>query len=209
MVASLAVSEPNREFIQAIKGDIREAESNIAVGRISAGLVLVGRVADAGEDLFEIMDDESSELADYHIALFKADDCDYKDAIRWQFVDVLGLDLLIINEVAIEATFRGKGLGLLAVSKTIDIFGDNCGLVAMKPFPMQFKNYLDPGWHPPEGVEDPEIAFRAATKKLRSYWSRAGFRRVGGTNYYALSPARKRPALRRIVVALCQSAQCG
>ena len=203
------MSEPRREFIQAIEGEVRQAGSNIGVGRMSALLVQVGRVADAGKDLFEIMDDESSELGKCHIAFFKAEDCDYKDAIREQFVDVFGLDLLIINRVEVEPAFRRKGLGLLAVSRMIDIFGENCGLVAMKPFPLQFRGCLDPGWNPPEGIEDSEVAFRDATKKLRSYWSRAGFRRVAGTTYYALPPARKRPALGKIAVALRQCAQSG
>ena len=69
--------------------------------------------------------------------------------------------------------FPKRGLGLLAVSRTIDLFGDNCGLVAMKPFPLQFRNYLDPGWRQPDGLQDPAAAFRIARRKLRQYWARA------------------------------------
>jgi hypothetical protein len=84
------------------------------------------------------------------------------------------LDLLVLNRIDIVPTFRGRGLGLLVVSRTIDIFGENCGLVAMKPFPLQFANYLDPEWHAPEGLEDPDGAFRTALSKLHRYWARAG-----------------------------------
>ena len=205
LVAPLVQSDPNREFVQAIKGEIRDTKLNIVVGRISALLVQVGRVADAGEDLFEVMDGESAELGKYHSAFFKSTDCDYKDKIRQQFVDVYGLDLLILHCIEIQETFRQRGLGLLAVSRTIDIFGENCGLVAMKPFPLQFTNYLDPGWRPPDTIEDPKRAFRAATEKLRSHWARLGFKRVNGTDYCALSPARKRPSLRTIVAAIRQT----
>jgi hypothetical protein len=207
VVAPLCVSEPSHEFIQDIKGDIRETEANVLVGRISALLVQVGRVADAGENLYEIMDDGSRELGKYHIAFFKANDCEYKDSIQGQFVDVFGLDLLIISEVEVEPAFRGRGLGLLAVSRTIDVFGENCGLVAMKPFPLQFTNYLDPGWCPPDCVEDAKTAFQAATRKLRSYWARVGFKPVGGTDYCALSPARKRPDLKRVAAAVRRGVQ--
>src|ERR1035441_178029 len=80
------------------------------------------------------------------------------------------------------------GLGLLAASRTIDVFGGNCGLVAMKPFPLQFRNYVDPGWRPPDGIGDPKAAFRAAREKLRRHWTRAGDRKVNGTDYWALCP---------------------
>jgi hypothetical protein len=45
-----------------ITGEVRETKSDVAVGTISALLVQVGRIADAGENLFEVMDDASSEL---------------------------------------------------------------------------------------------------------------------------------------------------
>lgn len=202
LVAALTEGEPSREFLQIIEGEIRDTESNVSAGRMSALIVQVGRVADAGEHLFDVMDGESSELGEYHAAFFNPHDCDYKDSIRRQFADICGLDLLIINHVEIDPALRKRGLGLLVVSKIIDVFGENCGLVAMKPFPLQFRNYLDLGWLPPEGVENPKAAFLVATKKLRNHWGRAGFKRVNGTDYCALSPANKRPGLKRLRSAL-------
>ena len=55
LVAPLLESEPSREFIQVIHGEIRDSESNVTVGRITSSLVQVGRVADAGEDLFDVI----------------------------------------------------------------------------------------------------------------------------------------------------------
>ena len=102
----------------------------------------------------------------------------------------------------IQPRFRKRGLGLLAVSRTIDLFGVNCGLVAMKPFPLQFRNYLNPGWRPPDGLQDPAVAFRIARRKLRQYWSRVGFKRVNGTDYYALCPINDRPSLKKVAAAI-------
>jgi hypothetical protein len=187
---------------QSIDGEIRDAESKVIVGRVCALLIQVGRVADAGENLLDIMDGESSELGKYHCTFFKSDQCDYNDCVRQQFDDIYGLDLLIINNVEIRPKFQKMGLGLLAITRTMDLFGENCGLVAIKPFPLQFRNYLDPDWLPPDGVENPEAAFRAATQKLRNYWARAGFKRVAGTDYYALCPARKRPSLKTIAASI-------
>ena len=131
--APLAQSETSREFVQMITGEIRDSEVNRALGRIDASLIQVGRIADAGEDLFELMDSESSELADYHSAFFKSHACDYKDSIRAQFVDIVFLDFLIIHCVEVQPEFRGHRLGLMSVSRLIDLFGDNCGLVVLKP----------------------------------------------------------------------------
>lgn len=202
LAAPLTESEPSREFIQVINGEIRDSESNTTVGRINSSLVQVGRVADVGADLFEVMDGQSSEMGGYHAALFTPNDWDYKDSIRRRFPDILSLDLLIIEHAEIQPAFRKRGLGLLAASRTIDVFGGNCGLVAMKPFPLQFRNYVDPGWRPPDGIGDPKAAFRAAREKLRRHWARAGFKRVNGTDYWALCPGRKRPSLSTIAAAI-------
>jgi hypothetical protein len=175
---------------------------DLSLGIISALLVQVGRVADAGEDLFEVMDGASAELGRYHTAFFKPHDHDYNEKIWNQFVDIIPLDLLIINHVEVLPAFQKHGFGLLAVSRTIDVFGENCGLVAMKPFPLQFRNYLEPGWRPAGGIRDPGTEFRAATEKLRSHWARAGFKLVSGTDYCALSTARKRPSLKTLAAGI-------
>lgn len=132
------------------------------------------------------MDSESSELAEYHAAFFKSHECDYKDSIRTQFVDIVFLDFLIVNRVEVLPALRGRRFGLLSVSRLIDLFGENCGLVVMKPFPLQFTNYLDPAWRAPDGVEDPPTAFIAARQKLRRHWARVGFKNLEGMDYYAL-----------------------
>ena len=62
LVAPLAEGEPSSEFIQGIKGEIRNTELDLNLGMISALLVQVGRVADAGENLFDVMDGASAEL---------------------------------------------------------------------------------------------------------------------------------------------------
>ena len=48
-------------------------------------LIQVGRVAEAHENLFDVMDGESSEIGEYHAAFFKPHDWDYKDSIRRPF----------------------------------------------------------------------------------------------------------------------------
>ena len=148
LAAPLTETEPSCTFIQVIDGKIRDDESEVFIGKINASLVQVGRIADAGENLFDVMDVQSREMAEYHAAFFEPDDWEYKEGIRRQFPNILSLDLLILERAEIEPRFRKRGLGLLAVSRIIDLFAANCGLVAMKPFPLQFRNYLNSGWRP-------------------------------------------------------------
>jgi hypothetical protein len=201
VIAPLTKSDPSSEFIQQVTGEIRESQSGHSVGRIHATLVQVGRAADAGEDLFDVMDGVSEELVGYHHTFFKSGCWEYRDSIREQF-EIALLDLLIIQLVEIEPEFRGQRIGLLAISKVVDIFGENCGLVAIKPFPLQFSNFRDSGRCSPNEMDAAEIAFQRATQKLRRYWDRAGFRRVCGTDYSALSPALRRPDVRQTALGV-------
>jgi hypothetical protein len=201
LATPITTSEPDREFIQTIDGEMRDRASGTIIGRLSASLVQVGRISDAGEGLFDVMDGHSSEMAQYHAAFFKPKGWDYKETIRRQFADILSLDLLVLDRAEIEPPHRKHGLGLLAISRTIDVFGANCALVAMKPFPLQFAQYLDSGWRAPEGVQDPTAEFRIARQKLCRYWERAGFKRVSGTQFWALCPGVGRPSMNYLVAA--------
>ena len=78
LAAPLTETEPSFTFIQAIDGEIRDDESKVVIGQISASLVQVGRIANAGEDLFEVMDGLSREMAEYHATFFEPDDWEYK-----------------------------------------------------------------------------------------------------------------------------------
>ena len=51
---------------------------------------------------------------------------------------MVDLDLLIIDYVEIYPEFRGLGIAESAIHRTIDIFGTGCGLVARKPWLLQF-----------------------------------------------------------------------
>jgi hypothetical protein len=109
-----------------------------------------------------------------------------KEEIQDEF-EVVDLDLLIIDSVAIYPEFRGQGIAGSAIHRTIDIFGAGCGMVACKPWPLQFT---------PSGGEDrealkrlalPSVSKGEAIRKLRSYWSRLGFWPLGNTGIYLLS----------------------
>jgi hypothetical protein len=62
------------------------------LGRITCLLIQVGRVAHAWRGSVDVIDGDSSELAEYHAAFFKPHECDYKHRIRRRFADTYSLD---------------------------------------------------------------------------------------------------------------------
>ena len=63
LAAPLTETEPSFTSIQGIDGEIRDDESEVFIGNISASLVQVGRIADAGENLFDVMEQRKIEVA--------------------------------------------------------------------------------------------------------------------------------------------------
>jgi hypothetical protein len=76
-------------------------------------------------------------IAEYWELLFDLDTGCWKEEIRDEY-EASGCDLLIIDCIEISSKFRGTGVGPIAIDRTIDIFGPFCGLVACKPWPLQF-----------------------------------------------------------------------
>ena len=100
---------------------------------------------------------------------------------------MVDLDLLIIDYVAIYPDFRGLGIAESAIHRTIDIFGTGCGLVACKPWPLQFTPSIADDREALKRLALPNVSKSEAIRKLRSYWSHLGFWPLGNTGIYLLS----------------------
>lgn len=106
--------------------------------------------------------------------------------------EVWAPNLLIIDRLVISPQYRGKGLGLHTLAGLVREFSRGCGLVAMKPFPLQYEGG--------NSADDGSDEFRAmrldlfrgsleeARRKLVKYYSRAGFARVPRTDFMVLDP---------------------
>ena len=118
----------------------------------------------------------------------------WRKRVRKKF-EPRSVDLLILERIELRPEYRGCGFGLLAAHSMIEMFGSHCGLVACKPYPLQFEGTNR--WTPPAQASGRTQALRNARKKLRRYWARIGFRRVPRTMLYALDPERNCPVLGR------------
>jgi len=104
---------------------------------------------------------------------------------------VIDLDLLIVDYVEVYPKFRGLGIGVSAIHRTIDVFGTGCGLVACKPWPLQFTPAVERDQETLKRLAAPDIGKGEALRKLRSYWSRLGFWPLGSTGIYLLSVSQR------------------
>src|ERR1019366_2126853 len=148
--------------IMFIGGDNSEEE----VGSVQAILCRLGEAMDDGIEWYEVLD-SFSETAPY-MELFEGDD--WSDQVQ-EVCEPLGNDLLILDRMEVKERYRGNGFGLMAANSCMRVFGSGCGLVALKPFPLQYEAKVNPETK----AHDPR-AFQRDKMKLTRYWARLGFK---------------------------------
>ena len=128
------------DFVHSILGKI-SAESEDPgkedVGYIKASLVQFGEAMDHGISTERLGDGIDGNIAEYWELLFDVDTGYWKEEVQDEY-EASGCDLLIIDCIEISPKFRGTGVGPIIIDRTIGIFGPVCGLVACKPWPLQF-----------------------------------------------------------------------
>ena len=181
------------DFVHSILGRITaepEGRGKEDAGHIGASLVQFGEALNHGISAERLGDGISGDISEYWEHLFDVETGYPKEEIQNEF-EVVDLDLLIIDYVEIYPEFRGLGIAESAIHRTIDIFGTGCGLVACKPWPLQFT---------PSVANDQEALKRLALlktskgeaiRKLRLYWSRLGFWPLSDTGIYLLSVSQR------------------
>ncbi|AUX42154.1 uncharacterized protein SOCE26_035810 [Sorangium cellulosum] len=199
-----ATGEPS-DYVIEIHGDIRiDSNHNApeAIGWIQARRVQAGRACNDGESLFEVCDSVDQSLHEYASAVYDYEEESILDSISDGCV---GADILIVESIQIVAAHRGRRLGLLAMRRTVDTFGDGCAAVVIKPFPLQFSAHPNRSSRArPEPETQMDMASfvggeKAAFAKLRKYWKQLGFRRIGKTEYFALDLQSKQPGYEELL----------
>jgi hypothetical protein len=181
------------DFVHSILGRITaepESRGKEDAGHIGASLVQFGEALDHGITAERLGDGISGDISEYWEHLFDAETGHPKEEIQNEF-EVVDLDLLIIDYVAINLEFRGRGIAESSINRMIDIFGTGCGLVACKPWPLQFTPSIAADPEALKRLALPKVSEGEALRKLRSYWSRLGFWPLGNTGFYLLSPSQR------------------
>jgi len=168
----------------------------VEVGSLSAHLIQLGRALDAGEPFEDVFDAHGEPLYDLYRKLFDRKKKWLRAAVQDSF-EVIGLDILYLERIEIDAAHRGTGLGLVVISRCIDVWEPQQGLVVCRPYPMQFDKLRkdDEAWKNRIGVDAFVKDKDEASQKLCSYWGRLGFKPVPNTDYWALSTVSRRPSI--------------
>jgi GNAT superfamily N-acetyltransferase len=153
-----------------------------------------------GENLFDLLDRRAETAA--YIPLLGDEIGNFSPAV----CKILGEDMalcrnmLILDRLEILPQYRGQQLGLKYMRAAITRFGIGCRLVAIKPFPLQFEGKLESA---EAGAIGAEIQFsppsksvltelRAATAKLKKYYTREGFVSLRGSDLMILDLEKQR-----------------
>jgi hypothetical protein len=188
--ASLHPDGEPTEFVSEYDGVVTctddETGDVAKVGRVHALRVHAALAEEAGVPLFDICDAHSSELHHLHALLYEPDGYGFRENLVHRF-DAVETDLLVLDYVVLHPRWRGLRLGLLAVRRLVDLLGGGCGLAVSLIAPLRHDAAkllrVPPSWLPKQTSKEER---RAATVRLRWYFRRMGFRRLGRSPYYAL-----------------------
>jgi hypothetical protein len=192
--ASLHEEYVDSDFVHSILGRISAKSEDRGneedIGYIKASLVQFGEAIGHGISTERLGDGIDGNIAEYWELLFDLDTGCWKEEVQDEY-ETSGCDLLIIDCMEISPKFRGTGVGPIAVGRIIDIFGPGCGLVACKPWPLQFTPAFARDRKALNRLKPPSIGRDEAIRKLRAYWSRLGFWPLGETGIYLLGMAQR------------------
>ncbi len=192
------------DFVYESSGDVfivdDDSDSRERVGKFRAYVVDVGRTIDESEHVYDVLSAHSSHLEEYYEPIFGNEAPEFANQVMELFDDsIFGNNLLIIDRLEILPQYRGKCFGLVILRHMIVRFSSGVGLVAIKPFPLQFES---------GGSSEKEQKWRdllllnrlpknedVATKNLYQYYSKLGFTGLHGTSMMVLSTARRLPTI--------------
>jgi hypothetical protein len=197
--------ELENEFVLTIRGTVYGEPDGVELdgvrpklGSLRFYIIQVGNAYNEGTSLRSVFDTYQQTM-DAGCAIFDDSFENFCPWIRRRFDDAYPSDdLLLLDRLTLDPVVRGQRLGLAVIDRTIRDWSKGCSLVVMKPFPLQYEG----GWNEKNVTELKLQGFRArkteAFKRLREYYVRLGFERVGRTDFYAPCTHHKRPSEREL-----------
>ncbi len=87
--------------------------------------------------------------------------------------------------------------------RLIQRFSAGAGVVAIKPFPLQFEQSIpaedSSGWHQEMQLSNFQETERDSIRKLRNHYSKLGFVEMQGTPHMFLSTAKRLPRIEMLL----------
>ena len=168
--------------------DVRRARA----GRFCIFIVDAERAFIEGESVFEVFDTYAQTVNFYELY---TDDLEYKPAVVKLLLggSRFAPSMLILDRLEVGPKYKGQHIGLRVLQYLQLQFSMGCGIVAMKPYPLQFE-----GGTPQEnaakakfieqGLDDFPKDFKKSLARLQRYYGRLGFKKVPGLEYMVADP---------------------
>jgi hypothetical protein len=172
-------------------------ERNLIIGEMRVFYFDVEGCIDQGYDPFEIFDNINTGILRYFEILYDPDTGFLKQEIIDLFKgEIFSSNLFVIDRIRIQSAYRGNNIGLAAIYRSIQQFGQGCGLVALTPFPLQFSSSaIDDDRDAEMNYQDFTNDKELASYKLRAYYQKLGFVQIEDSEIFILNPAFKLPDL--------------
>jgi hypothetical protein len=132
-------------YCQKITGTIiatalnSEDEDGQTIGEIELAYMDVISAQNDGTGLFNLFDADSRPST-YCFTLYDLEQHDWSKLVYQNLgEDIIDSNLLIIHRIKLLPEFRGLQIGRLAIRRSIQQFGHDCGLACLKAYPYQIE----------------------------------------------------------------------
>jgi GNAT superfamily N-acetyltransferase len=184
--------EPSR-VVRRIEGTVYryagEFDVEEQIGSLCCFLVQPGLAEEKDVSLFDAMDSISDEAAECYESVFDPGSDGWNTDIEDLYSGgPIGSDLLFIDRIELDPKYRGKGIGRVVVREAIETFGLQCGLVVCKPFPLEYSGWTEQLSAAEQGKPEVERDKADALERVRKFWTKCGFVRLLGSEFYCYCP---------------------
>lgn len=195
--------EPD-DLVYETSGDIIVVDSSDKkkglVGKFRLYYIDVGRAMNEDEEVYHVLDAHSEHLAEYFKPIFDSEDPNFSEQLLDLYShEIYESNFLVIDRLEILPQFRGERLGLKILRHLIDRFSPSAGIVAIKPYPLQFehepldKKKID--WKRKLELSQCSTDQKASTERLHQYYSELGFQILKNSKMMVLSTGHTLPSI--------------
>ena len=153
-----------------------DVDGEFHIGTAKRYVLLLGQAINEDysiEDVFDI----SGEICDFE-DIYDFENYDFREDLEEQF-GIDNSDLCIYSRAEILPKYRGYGIGKMLMKDSFNMLGPGCGLIVMKPYPLQFEcrrdSEEDKEYVKRMGFDNMEHDMSKAFKGFKAYCKSIGF----------------------------------
>lgn len=197
------------DFIAETQGrivGIKENNARVTIGKFHLYYLDVEAAFNEGIDVYDVFD-AYHETESYYDFIFGENAPDFSD----ELVALLDCaanrsNVLIVDRLTVLSKYQGHSVGLTALWTIIRRFGSCAGIVAMRPYPLQFEHEAmheqERQWQQALDLGRFEKNFESATAKLESHYARLDFVKAKDTGFMVRSNTIRLPLDRVMIGAM-------